>query len=188
MPIIGKRHGTGRVALGAFALATIFAASPSYAASQGSAGTTSTGSVSISASVPNRVRISGLSDVSMLNQDPASDALSAQNVCVWSNTVTKGYSITATGSGAGNAFTLAAGASTVAYSVEWNGSSGQSSGTALGTGSAETGFVSTATQQLCSSGPSATASLIIKVASADLATMQAAQTYTGTLTLLVTPE
>lgn len=188
MSIFGKNVARCRVALSALALASVLASSPLYAASQGSAGTTSTGSVTISASVPNRVRISGLSDVSMLNQDPASDALSAQDVCVWSNTVTKGYSITATGSGAGNAFTLAAGASTVAYSVEWNGSSGQSSGTALGTGSAQTGFVSTATQQLCSSGPSASASLIIKVAGADLATMQAAQTYTGTLTLLVTPE
>jgi len=158
------------------------------AASQGTPGATSTGSVNINASVPNRVRISGLTDISLLNQDPTVEAQSAQDVCVWSNTATRGYSITATGSGSGNAFTLAGGGGTVPYSVEWSGSIGQTSGTALTSSSPETGLTSTATQQLCNAGPSASASLIIKISSTDLSTMQAATTYTGTLTLLVTPE
>lgn len=159
-----------------------------FAASQGTQGSTSTGSVNINASVPSRVRISGLTDVSLLNQDPTIDAASAQDVCVWSNTATRGYSITATGSGTGNAFTLASSGSTVPYSVEWADLTAQTTGTALTAGAAESGFTSAATQQLCSAGPSASASLIVKIASADLSTMQAAQTYTGTLTLLVTPE
>ena len=159
-----------------------------FAATQGSLGTTSTGSVSINASVPNRVRISGLNDVNLLNLDPTLDAFDAQDVCVWSNTATSGYSITASGSGAGSAFTLASGASTVPYSVEWAGSAGQTSGTALAPATQETGFISAATNQLCNSGPSASASLIVKLSSADLSTMQAGQTYNGTLTLLVQPE
>lgn len=159
-----------------------------FAASDGSLGTTSTGSLSISASVPNRVQLSGLNDVSLLNQDPATAALDAQNVCVWSNTSTKGYNVTATGSGSGNAFTLANGASSVPYSVEWSGNSGQTSGTPLTAGTALGGLVSTATSATCASGPSSTSSLIVRISSASLQTMQAATTYTGTLTLVVAPE
>src|SRR4051794_40591325 len=77
------------------------------AATQGTLGATSTGSVTINASVPNRIQLTGLSDVSFLNQDPAVAAANSQNVCVWSNTNTKGYYVTATGSGAASAFTLA---------------------------------------------------------------------------------
>lgn len=162
--------------------------SPAAAATQGSLGSTSTGSVTITASVPNRARISGLSDVSFLNHDPASAAASAQNVCVWSNTATKAYTITASGSGAANAFTLAAGASTVPYTVEWASSTGQTSGTVLNTGTPSASLTSTATHQSCTSGPSASASLIVRMASAALGSMDAGSSYTGTLTLLITPQ
>lgn len=172
-----------------FAVASIaLGAAPAVAATQGTQGSTSTGSVSINASVPNRVRISGLDDISLLNLDPSVDASTNQDVCVWSNTSTRGYSITASGSGAGDAFTLASGTETVPYSVEWASSTGQANGTALVAGSPESGLTSNATHQLCSSGPAGSASLIVKLASADLSEMQAGLTYTGTLTLLVQPE
>ena len=160
----------------------------SLAATQGSLGTSSTGSVTINASVPNRIQLTGLADVAFTNQDPAVAASSAQNVCVWSNSSTKGYYVTATGSGTGSAFTLASGASTVPYSVEWAGSSAQSSGTPLAASTALHGLTSTATNPTCASGPSSTASLVVKIATADLQAMQAATTYTGTLTLVVAPE
>ena len=158
------------------------------AATQGSLGSTSTGSVSIGASVPNRVELSGLGDVAFTNQDPAVAASNAQNVCVWSNTSTRGYNVTASGSGAANAFTLSNGAATVPYSVQWSGTSGQTSGTALLTGTALTGLTSTATNPTCSAGPSSSASLVIGIAATDLQSMQAATTYNGTLTLVVAPE
>lgn len=158
------------------------------AATQGTLGATSTGSISIGASIPNRVQLSKLTDVSFTNQDPSVAASNAQNVCVWSNTSTKGYNVTATGSGTASAFTLANGALTVPYSVEWAGSSGQSSGTALTTGTALAGLTSTATNLNCASGPATSASLIVKISTANLQSMQAATTYTGTLTLVVAPE
>lgn len=164
------------------------AAGSASAATQGSLGSTSTGSISIGASVPNRVQVSGLNDVAFTNQDPSIAASNAQNVCVWSNTSTRGYNVTATGSGAGNAFTLANAALTVPYSVEWTGSSGQTSGSPLTNGTALTGLSSTATTANCSSGPSATASLIVKIPATSLQGMQAATNYTGTLTLVVAPE
>lgn len=174
--------------LSAVCMAATLAHGTAFAATQGSLGSTSTGSISIGASVPNRVQLTGLTDVSFTNQDPATPASNAQNVCVWSNTSTKGYNVTATGSGAASAFTLANGALTVPYSVEWAGTSGQSSGTALASGSALTGLTSTATSATCSAGASSSASLIVKISSANLQTMQAATSYTGTLTLVVAPE
>lgn len=158
------------------------------ASTDGSLGSTSTGTITIGASVPNRVQLTGLSDVSFTNQDPTVAAANAQNVCVWSNTSTKGYNVTATGDGAANAFTLANGALTVPYSVEWSDTSGQSSGTALATATALTGLTTAATNPTCSSGASSTASLIVKISTANLQTMQAATSYTGTLTLVVAPE
>lgn len=170
------------------AVLNLLANGAAYAATQGPLGSTSTGSVTINASVPNRIQLTGLSDVSFLNQDPAVAAANAQNVCVWSNTSTKGYYVTATGSGAGSAFTLANGALNVPYNVEWAGSSGQASGTALAAATALHGFTSNATNPTCVAGPSSSASLIVKIAAANLQAMQAATIYTGTLTLVVAPE
>lgn len=176
------------VGAGLAATAIFGAAGTAGASTQGSLGTTSTGSVSISASVPSRVRISGLSDVAFTNVDPSVATANAQNVCVWSNTSTRGYQLTATGSGTANAFTLANASLTVPYTVEWSGSSGQTSGTALSSGSALTGLTSTATNANCASGPAASASLIVRIGAASLQTMDASTSYTGTLTLLVAPE
>jgi hypothetical protein len=183
------RVGAGkRVALLGAALASAFTAGPAFAASQGTLGATSTGTVAISASVPSRARITGLTDVAFTNQDPAVAASNAQNVCIWSNTATKGYTVTATGSGAASAFTLTNGSGTVPYTVEWAGSSGQTTGTALSTGTASAALTTTAVNQTCSAAPATTASLIVGISTASLGTMDAGSNYTGTLTLVVTPQ
>ena len=157
------------------------------AATQGTLGSTSTGSVSISATVPGRVQISGLTDIAFGTVDPTSAASQSENICVWSNTSGRGYQVTATGSGASNAFTLTDGTNTLPYSVEWAGSSGQSSGTALSTGTALGSLTSTAINPTCSAGPSASASLVVKMTAASLQAA-VASSYTGTLTLVVAPQ
>ena len=172
----------------AVAVAMSAAATPVCAATDGNYGATSTGSVTISASVPNRVRLSGLTNVDFANQDPAVAATKAQNVCVWSNTATRGYTVTATGSGSGNAFTLTDGSATVPYSVQWAPASDQTSGSPLLSGAASSALTSTATQHSCTSGPSSSASLIVGIGTTDLSTMSAGSSYSGTLTLLVTPQ
>lgn len=182
--IIARR--TGRAF--ALSLAALASIPNAQAATQGSLGATSTGTVSISASVPARARISGLVDVAFINQDPASAASFAQDVCVWSNTATKGYSITASGDGTASAFTLAGASTTVPYTVQWSSSSGQSSGTALTASSSLAGLVSTATQQTCATGPAASASLVVGMSAATLQSMEALANYTGVLTLLVAPQ
>jgi hypothetical protein len=170
-------------------LAMLSTAGVANASTQGTLGATSSGSVTITATVPNRAQITGLADIAFTNVDPATTATNAQNVCVWSNTSTKGYTITASGSGTGGAFTLSSAAlPTVPYSVQWNASSGQSSGTALTSGTASASLTTTATKPTCSSAPTTTSSLIVSIAATDLQSMVATASYTGTLTLLVTPQ
>jgi hypothetical protein len=170
-------------------LASLSLGSAAHAQTQGSLGATSTGSIGINASVPNRVQITALNNVSFTSVDPTSNATNAQNVCVWSNTSTKGYSVTATGSGTAGAFTLASGAlAPVPYSVQWSQSTGQTTGTALSKSVALTGQLSTATRPTCNSGPATTASLVVGIAATDLQNMVSSTSYTGTLTLLVAPE
>ena len=78
-------------------------ATPAYAApTQGTLGSTSQGQINISASVASKVQISNLSDVTFTTIDPGVAASNAQNVCVFSNTATKGYNIKASGSGTVN--------------------------------------------------------------------------------------
>lgn len=166
----------------------VLAQGTALAATQGTLGSTSTGSVTINASVPNKIELTGLTDVSFTNQDPSVAASNAQNVCVWSNTSAKGYNVTATGSGAASAFTLANGALTVPYTVQWAGSSAQTSGTPLVSGTTLHSLTSTATNPTCAAGPSSSASLIVNISAASLQSMAAATTYTGTLTLVVAPE
>ena len=164
-------------------------ATPAYAApTQGTLGSTSQGQINISASVASKVQISNLSDVTFTTIDPGVAASNAQNVCVFSNTATKGYNIKASGSGASSAFTLANSSLTVPYSVEWANTTAQTSGTALTAATALTGQTSVATNPTCNAGANPTASLIIKMSSANLLTMQSNTAYTGTLTLLVGPE
>ena len=163
------------------------------AATQGSLGATSTGTVGISATIPARVQITGLSDFGFGSIEPGAAASTSKNVCVWSNTSSKGYNIKASGDGADGgsnvAFSLTNGSTTLAYGVEWAGSSSQATGTALTTNTAAPGFTSTAVSPTCASAPSTTASLIVKFTSAQtLAAVGSGTAYTGTLTLVVAPE
>ena len=180
---------TATIKNGMVALLLLGSVDAAHASTQGSFGATSTGSVNINASVPARVRISGLTDIDLTNSDPSVNALVAQNLCVWSNTATRGYRVTASGSGAANAFTLASGAlPVVPYAVEWAATTGQTTGTALATGTALTGQTSSATNSSCASGPASSASLIVKIGAPDLQAMPASTNFTGTLTLVVAPE
>lgn len=178
------RFGAMAAAIAACALV----ATPASASNQGSLGATSTGNVTITATVANRAQITGLNDVTFSNVDPGTTATNSQSNCVWSNTATKGYSITATGSGTSGAFTLANGGLSVPYTVQWNASANQTSGTALTSGTPLAGLTTTAANPTCSSSPTTTSSLIVSISSTNLQGMVAATSYTGTLTLLVTPQ
>jgi hypothetical protein len=136
----------------------------------------------------NKVRITTLSDVAFGTIANLSvDAVRGQSVCLFADTNTNGYNITATGTGSGGAFQLSSGAQSMSYEVQWSSSPGQSSGTQLAPNVPLTGQVSSATHQTCSAGPASSASLVILLRSASLSSATAG-TYNGTLTLVVGPE
>lgn len=159
---------------------------PAMAATDGTFGSTSLGSVSISATVPGRVKLTKLSNVTFSSVDPSVAVSNAQSVCVWSNTAGRKYTIKASGSGSSDAFTLTDGTDSVPYTVQWAQTAGQSTGLAMTAGTDLTDQSSSAVTQDCVAGNSA--SLIVGIASPDLQGMTASTPYTGTLTLLVSPQ
>ena len=134
------------------------------------------------------VRITGLVDLAFNTiTDLSSDASQEEDVCVFSASPTSGYNVTATGSGSGGAFDLRSGGNKISYEVQWNTQAGQLTGTQLTSGTPLTGLVSSATQQTCNSGPSASASLVVILRAAALSGAVPGS-YTGQLTLLIAPE
>lgn len=170
-------------------LGSIVCVAPAQAATQGIIGTTSTGSVTINATINGLVQISDLNDITFSGLTGGANAQQTDNVCVWSNTATKSYTIKATGNGTTSAFTLASGTNPVIpYSVAWANTSGATSGTALTTNVASAAFTSTATTPLCSAGASLTSTLFVSIGATDQDAMVANAAYTGVLTLVVTPQ
>jgi len=178
---------TVRICLIALAAPCMALAGPAEAARQGEMGATSSGSVGISLSVAPRARISGLKDISISEADPASNLRTTQNICVWSNSPAGAYTLTAGGSGSGGAFELTGGQQTLAYSVEWAQGAGQDSGQTLAGGQTAANLQTAATQSDCSGG-TGSASLVVAMDSAQLAAAEPGTSYTGALTLTVSPQ
>ncbi|MDO6414998.1 hypothetical protein Q4F19_11455 [Sphingomonas sp. BIUV-7] len=128
------------------------------------------------------VNISNLSDVDFgALPTTGVDQTKTQSVCAYSGLLGGKYSVTATGSGAGGAFTLANGGATLAYEVQWAGSSGQTSGTNLTAGSALPG------QTMLLSCPvigATDASLILVIRGTAIVAARAGN-YNGTLTIIL---
>lgn len=136
----------------------------------------------------NKVRITSLSDVAFGTIANLSvDGIRSQDLCLFADTATNGYNITATGTGPGGAFQLSAGPGSMPYEVQWSSTSGQSAGTQLSPNVPLTGQASTATHQVCANGPATSASLII-VLRANALSSATAGTYNGNLTLVVGAE
>lgn len=138
------------------------------------------------AQAADKARITGLSDVSFGLIAGTGDQSLSQSVCAYSNSSTNGYSVVATGSGSGGAFELS-GSAPLPYDVLWADSAGQTGGSALTAGTASPGFTSSASHQVCTSGPPASASLTIVIRAATLGSAPAGS-YSGTLQLTIAPE
>lgn len=142
----------------------------------------------ISFTLPNLVQLTGLNDVVFTNVSLATDAVNAQNVCVWSNLVSRGYTVTATGTDGVFKLTDAMSATkTAEYTVKWAEGGGAQSGTLLSPGQRSAVFVSGAGSRTCSGGTSALSTLLITIPLANLQNMTGGRTYTGTLTLVISP-
>jgi hypothetical protein len=133
------------------------------------------------------VQLSDLADMSFGTVvNVSSDVSQSQTVCAYSNALFSNYTVRATGSGAGGAFTLAAGSATLAYDVQWNSAANQSSGTQLTAGVAQSGFISQGVLPGCTLGLTRSGSLTVILRAAALSVAQAGS-YTGTLTVMISP-
>ncbi|MBW6526471.1 hypothetical protein KZ813_06420 [Sphingomonas sp. RHCKR7] len=128
------------------------------------------------------VQVSGLSDVAFGTITGfGADLVRSQSICAYSGLLGGRYTVTASGSGAGGAFTLSNGAAVLPYEVQWSNSAGQSSGTGL------TANVPLAGQTMLLSCPvlqATNTSLIVILRAASLSTATAGN-FTGTLTVIL---
>lgn len=128
------------------------------------------------------VQVSGLSDVAFGTITGfGSDLVRSQSICAFSGLTGGRYTVTASGSGAGGAFTLANGTRTLPYEVQWNTAAGQSSGTGL------TANVPLTGQTMLLSCPvlqATNTSLIVILRATSLRTATAGN-FSGTLTVLL---
>ncbi len=155
-------------------------ASGAYAATDGTAGFTSTGTVDINLQVNDEVRISNMIDIP-LGIFAGADATGSTGACIYRNSAAT-YQITATGDGVANAFTLADGPNSVPYSVSYTDNTATSSVTS---GVALTARDGADNDVNClNTGDNAT--VAVTVTAANAATLPAG-TYAGTLTLVVAP-
>jgi hypothetical protein len=174
------------VALAAAPMMTVYKA---QAATQGSLGATSTGSLDLSVKKDARVKISGLLDLTRAAwEDGNGDVILEDDLCVYSTKAGGGYKITANGSGAASAFEVASGTNILAYALKWN--AGGQGALATPTVSLSPNTLSAAfanastTSPNCASGD--TARLQVSIGATAMAAAVDG-TYTGVLTLIVSP-
>jgi len=165
----------------AFAL---LASASATAATDGTLGLTTTFSYNVTITTPERVLISVLQDIAF-GAFGSSDTRINDDVCIYSNTSGGNYDVTATGSGAGNAFTIASGPNTVPYRVFWNDVVGTAGQTELSAGTTlvgQTGADRTSTT--CGGGNNANIEILIERANVE---SQPNGSYSGVVTLVIEP-
>lgn len=167
----------------AMAVAGVALSGVSMAATNGTVGATSTGTVVINATIPKLIRITGLADVTMVLPAPVDDdlgytaaATGASTACVRQNGTGAKYGILATSANSG--FNLKSGTLTVPYTVKWGGSALAYSSNLAGQTPDSTSLGSCV----------AVANKLQVEISASALNDALAGTYTDTVTLVVTPE
>ena len=170
--------------IGVALMASILWPATAQASSQGSLDGASTGSVVITASVPVRAQIAGLSDIAVSDQNPAGPAAATQSICLSSNTPSRNYTVTASGGGLAGDFVLSNGAVAVPYFVEWGV---QSTLSPVSSGISSAQLQSPPAGQTCSS-EAGSALLSVGIERESLRTMVSGEPYVGSLTVMLSPQ
>ena len=157
-----------------------------FAASDGSVGTTSTGTTVISATIPKLIRARSFADFNLGSYSGTGDVNANDDLNISTNygTSARTYTVRATGSGAASAFTITDGTQTIAYNVYYNDATGTGGRVAMTTNVNLTAQTN-ASKPL--SDTTLNANLSIEILQANLQAVDAAA-FTGTITLLFTPE
>ena len=132
-----------------------------------------------------KVRLTNLQDIQLGTLGIGGDVVAAQNVCAFSGANTNGYFVSGSGSGPGGTPALQSPAGTLPIELQWSGQSGQTSGS-LVTSSLTGPFYSVATHQFCNSGPSTSASLIVRIREGNISAAPAGL-YSGSITIILAP-
>ncbi len=175
----------------------VLAALPAMGATQGNAGTSSSGNVDVTLTTGLSARLSGLGDFDLGLLDGSADATAQQNICVGRSGVgffaNGSYRVRASGNGDpfdAHAFTLSNGAERIYYNVFFNDQAGTAGASQL------TGGVMLSNQQslglfgifnLLFGCVARNANLSIVVPAAEVAAAPGG-TYTGTLTVVLIPD
>jgi hypothetical protein len=144
-------------------LVAAVAAAPADGQSQGEMGATSRASLLITASVGTQVQIQSAKPRQVQAAErETSDGTIVRDFCLWTNSSTRGYSVTAAGGSESGTFTAAdLHGQQAKYRVEWASEGRQGSRFRTLTANASTAFTSTATTPDCSAGSAATATVKI---------------------------
>lgn len=153
----------------------------------GFTGVTYGGVSNLSATVDTVIHVSSVGDHTIASINPVTTGAggvesNTATACVYSNATNNKYKVTATGNGAGNAFTLAGQGGiggTLEYTVEWQDHGGSFSGITSGSGHSDQTGTNTVG---CTNGHTASHKIKISQAAIHAATPG---TYTGTLTFAV---
>lgn len=158
--------------------AAVLAPGLAGAATQGTMGATSSGSIAVQAQVPSLVKLTGLTDLSFTtNSFPAT---AADTFCVYSNTSAT-YAVIVSSAEGSFLLNNAGSTASITYSVDWADTGGT---TALTYNTKLTGQGTGAANPSCSGGTNA--SLTVTITETDLGTAPA-DIYSGTLNLTISP-
>lgn len=167
----------------------VMAAASAQAATQGSTGPTSTGTLVVSMDVLEEVKISNLADITIGQFVPDGvDETGTSPVCVYYNNATQ-YDITATSANsAGPGYQMVFGADVIPYAVEYqNDALGAGAYSAMNETTTYTVNTATTTDDDCVTATGDTSNLRVTVTDAGTPLGVANGTYTDTLTLVVVP-
>jgi hypothetical protein len=168
----------------AAALAAVVMSGPADAASQGSLGPGSQGTITISVSVAAPARIAGLLDFALDADQTTGSAALARTLCLQG--AARAYAVAASGSGPDGTLSLSNGGESVAYRVEWVPGTGDGPAQSLG-GDTPVTLQALADAAECASS-NGSGQLRIALDSADAQKIETGTPYTGSMVLMLAPE
>lgn len=144
-----------------------------------------TGNVTLSVVIPAIIRVSNINDLVLGTFNGVSNMVASDTICIYRNGGTL-YGVTATGSGAAGAFTVANGASLAPYTVTWQDNVGTVALEA-GVQAASRGNANTVSTT-CGGGATDNATVTVTITAASLLGAMQPGLYSGVLTLMVIPQ
>jgi hypothetical protein len=160
-------------------------ANSARATSQGSLGSSSTASSTISVIIPSRVQISRFDDIVVPIASRSRDAAVIEPICV-RGIGSSTYRVIASGTGPGSSFALANGSNEILpYQVSYRGDLGAGGSVMLSPGSLSGSFPVLSREPNCNG--SDTSAVEISIAAGDIASLPGGS-YSGSLTITVSAE